>query len=49
VKLMIFNGEDFVYWKKPNSQLSLEQGLCYLEDCPGGVRDPDDARQCDPR
>jgi hypothetical protein len=48
-KFMVFNGEDFVYWKKLNSQLSLEPGSCYLGDRTGGIRDPDDTRQRDPR
>jgi hypothetical protein len=34
---------------KPDSQLSLEPGLCYLGDHAGGVRDLSDARQHDLR
>jgi hypothetical protein len=40
-KLVVFNDEDFGYWKKSNWQLSLEPGSWYLGDHPGGVRDPD--------
>jgi hypothetical protein len=35
--------------EKPNSQLSLEPGSCHLGDHAGGVCDPDDARQREPR
>jgi hypothetical protein len=49
VKLMVFNDKDFGYFKKSNSQLSFESGLCHMGDHAGGVRDPDDARQRDPR
>jgi hypothetical protein len=48
-KFMVFNGEDFGYWKKLNSQLSLEPGSCYLGDRTGDVRDPGNTRQCGPR
>jgi hypothetical protein len=47
VKFVVFNGEDFGYWKKMNSQLSSELGSCYLGDHIGGVRDPSDALQRD--
>jgi hypothetical protein len=39
----------FQLLEKPNSQLPLEPGSCHLGDRVGGVRDPNDARQCDPR
>jgi hypothetical protein len=39
----------FQLLEKPNSQLSLELGSCYLRDRSGGVRDPGDAEQCYPR
>jgi hypothetical protein len=31
VKLVVFTGEDFGYWKN-QTQLSLESRLCHLED-----------------
>jgi hypothetical protein len=34
---------------KSDSQLSLEPESCHLGDRAGGVRDPSDVRQCDPR
>jgi hypothetical protein len=49
VKLVVFNGEDFGYSKKMNSQLSLEPGLRHMGDRPGGVRDPRYTRPRDPR
>jgi hypothetical protein len=49
IKLVVFNGEDFGYWKKLNSETSLEPGMCHLGDCAAGVRDPNDAQQRDPR
>jgi hypothetical protein len=39
------------FWllEKPDSQLRLELESCHLGDRAGGVRDPGDARQRDPR
>jgi hypothetical protein len=44
-----FEWQEFRLLEKLNSQLSSELGSCCLGDCPGGVCDPDDARQRDPR
>jgi hypothetical protein len=49
IKLVIFNGEDFSYWKNRNSQLSSEPGPYHMGDHAGGIRDPDDTRQRDLR
>jgi hypothetical protein len=45
VKLVVFNGDDFGYWKKSNLEPSSKSGTCYLGDRAGGVCDPSDARQ----
>jgi hypothetical protein len=41
VKLVVFNGEDFGYWKNRTRNYFLSQG--YLGDRVGGVHDPDNA------
>jgi hypothetical protein len=40
---------EFWLLEEPNSQLSSEPGSFHLEDRIGGVGDPGDARQRDPR
>jgi hypothetical protein len=41
--------QGFRLLKKLNSQLSLKPGSCHLRDRAGGVCDPDDAQQREPR
>jgi hypothetical protein len=48
VKLVVFDGEDFGYWKN-RTQLSSESGSHHLVDHTRGVRDPRYTRPCDPR
>jgi hypothetical protein len=48
VKLIVFNGEDFSYWKNPDLQLSLEPRSHHLGDFTGSIHHPSNAWECNP-